>query len=188
MKIGVLALQGAVREHVQALERLGVKAEKVVLPEQLTNIQGLIIPGGESTTMTKLMNLYGFIEPIIARYKEGMGIFGTCAGMIVLAKEVVDGLATLGLMDISVKRNAYGRQVDSFEADLDVQGFNGVPFRGVFIRAPWIEKVSGKAELLASYENKGVLAQQGRLLAAAFHPELTADLRIHKLFIDSLKG
>lgn len=188
MTIGVLALQGAVKEHIQALKRLGVNTENVTIPEQLRQLDGLIIPGGESTTMTKLMNLYGFIEPIKKRYSEGMGIFGTCAGMIALAKDVADGTVALGLMDISVKRNAFGRQIESFESDLEIAGFDDVPYRGVFIRAPWIEAANGTTKMLAKYENKGVLAQQGRLLAAAFHPELTDDLRLHKLFLNSLKN
>ena len=186
MKIGVLALQGAFREHVYALEALDVGAVAVRLPSQLEALAGLIIPGGESTAIAKLMETYGFYEPITQRHAQGMAVWGTCAGAILVAREVVDGVLdqrSLDLMDVEVRRNAYGRQVDSFEADLDFAHVGEV-FRGVFIRAPWIESAGEGVEVLSRHEGHIVAARQDRLLATTFHPELTGDPRIHRFFVE----
>lgn len=190
MKIGVLALQGAFREHIYALEALDVGAVAVRLPEQMDDLAGLIIPGGESTAISKLMETYGFYEPISARYADGMAIWGTCAGAILIAKDVVDGIAgqrSLGLMDVTVRRNAYGRQVDSFEAELDF-GHIGDSYRGVFIRAPWIESVGAGVEVLAKHDGHIVAAREDRLMATTFHPELTGDPRIARYFAEHVVG
>jgi len=190
VQIGVLALQGAFREHIYALEALDVRAVPIRLPEQLDECAGLIIPGGESTAISKLMVSYGFFEPIADRHAAGMGVWGTCAGAILVAKRIVDGIAEqrgLELMDIEVRRNAYGRQVDSFEADLDFAHV-GEPYRGVFIRAPWIESVGDGVEVLAKHSGHIVAAREGRLMATTFHPELTGDPRIHRYFIERVVG
>ncbi len=189
MKIGVLALQGAFREHIVSLEALGVTAAAVRLPEQLEGCAGLVIPGGESTAIAKLMVIYGFREPIRERHAAGgFAVWGTCAGAILIAKDIVDGVADqepLGLMDIAVRRNAYGRQLDSFEADLDFDAL-AEPFRGVFIRAPWIESVGEGAEVLATHDGHIVAAREGDLMATAFHPELTGDPRVHRYFLEEV--
>jgi 5'-phosphate synthase pdxT subunit len=190
VRVGVLALQGAFREHVYALEALDVRAVAVRLPTQLDECVGLIIPGGESTAISKLMESYGFYEPIAERFAAGMAVWGTCAGAILIAKRVsegIEGQRGLGLMDIEVRRNAYGRQVDSFEADLDFAHV-GEPYRGVFIRAPWIESVADGVEVLARHESHIAAARQGRLLATTFHPELTGDPRIHRYFVQTVVG
>jgi 5'-phosphate synthase pdxT subunit len=190
VKIGVLALQGAFREHIYSLEALDVGAVAVRLPHQLDDLAGLIIPGGESTAISKLMESYGFYDPIGARHAKGMAVWGTCAGAILVAKTVADGVAgqrSLSMMDIEVRRNAYGRQIDSFEADLDVAHLDA-PFRGVFIRAPWIESVGEGVEVLAEHDGHIVAARQGAMLATTFHPELTGDPRIHRYFIDEVAG
>jgi pyridoxal 5'-phosphate synthase pdxT subunit len=186
VRIGVLALQGAFREHIYALEALGVRAEAIRLPEQLSGCAGLVIPGGESTAISKLMDSYGFFEPIARRHEEGMAIWGTCAGAILVARDIVDGVEGqrgLELMDISVRRNAYGRQVDSFEADLHFDHI-GEAYPGVFIRAPWIESVGDGVEALCRHEGQIVAARQGDLMATTFHPELTGDPRIHRYFTE----
>ncbi|MGB9792161.1 MAG: pyridoxal 5'-phosphate synthase glutaminase subunit PdxT [Thermacetogeniaceae bacterium] len=184
MRIGVLAMQGAFREHAAAFEKCGCEAAEVRKPSELEGIDALVIPGGESTSIGKLMKDYGLMEPIREMARSGMPIFGTCAGAILLAKELSEGeQPLLELMDIRVRRNAYGRQVDSFEADLEIPVLGEEPFRGVFIRAPLIEEVWGGAEVLARYKGGIVLARQGRLLAATFHPELTDDLRLHRYFL-----
>jgi 5'-phosphate synthase pdxT subunit len=188
VRIGVLALQGAFREHIIALEALDVRAVAVRLPEQLDDCAGLIIPGGESTAISKLMETYGFYEPVIARHADGMAVWGTCAGAILIAKRIVDGIEGqrgLELMDIEVRRNAYGRQVDSFEADL-VFAHMGEAYRGVFIRAPWIETVGDGVEILAKHDGHIVAAREGDLLATTFHPELTGDPRIHRYFVETV--
>jgi 5'-phosphate synthase pdxT subunit len=190
-RIGVLALQGAFREHIISVETLGASTVAVRLPDQLEGLDGLIIPGGESTAIGKLMATYRFYEPIIHRHNEGMAVWGTCAGAILIAKEITDGLAdqrSLELMDIDVRRNAYGRQVASFEADLDFAHVEGGEFRGVFIRAPWIESVGDGVEVLARHDGHIVAARQGRLMATAFHPELTGDPRIHRFFLEEIVG
>jgi len=190
VRVGVLALQGAFREHIYALEALDVGAVAVRLPEQLNECAGLIIPGGESTAISKLMTSYGFYEPIVERFTQGMAVWGTCAGAILIAKHVIDGLAgqrSLALMDASVRRNAYGRQVDSFEADLDFAHI-GEKYRGVFIRAPWIESVGEGVEVLAEHDGHIVAAQHSRLLSTTFHPELTGDPRVHRFFVEQVIG
>ena len=190
-RIGVLALQGAFREHIISVEALGASTVAIRLPDQLEGLDGLIIPGGESTAIGKLMATYRFYEPIIHRHAEGMAVWGTCAGAILIAKDIADGLPdqrSLELMDINVRRNAYGRQSASFEADLDFAHLTGGEFRGVFIRAPWIESVGEGVEVLAKHDRHIVAARQGRLMATAFHPELTGDPRIHRLFLEEIVG
>ena len=177
LRIGVLAVQGNFREHVAMLRSLGADAVEVRKPEQLDGLDGLVIPGGESTTFMRLMHLYGLDEAI--RRFEGP-VFGTCAGMIVLDR------AHLGLVDVTVRRNAFGRQAASFETDLDVTG-EDAPVRAVFIRAPWIEDVGANVEVLAEVEGRPVLAREGRFLVASFHPELTDDTRVHERFLDLVR-
>ena len=177
MKIGVLALQGNFREHAAMLRRLGADPVEVRKPEQLDGLDGLVVPGGESTTFMRLMRLYG-LEEAIRSFQQP--IFGTCAGLIVLDRE------HLGLIDVEVERNAYGRQVSSFEADLDLAG-EDKPLRGVFIRAPRVEATGDKVEVLAQLDGKPVLLKQGRFLVATFHPELTDDTRVHELFLDTVR-
>jgi 5'-phosphate synthase pdxT subunit len=177
MRIGVLALQGAFREHVAMLRRLGAEAVEVRLPEQLRGLDGLVIPGGESTAMLRLMRLYGLDEAIRAFPAP---IFGTCAGMIVLDRE------RLGLIDLVVERNAFGRQVASFEAPLEIEG-EEEPFTAVFIRAPWIADAGPNVAILAEVDGHPVLAREGRILVASFHPELTDDTRVHERFLQLVR-
>jgi 5'-phosphate synthase pdxT subunit len=187
MLIGVLALQGAFREHEKMLRACGdnIETRQVRLPSQLEGLDGLVIPGGESTTMGKLMTGYGLLEPIRELGGRGIPIFGTCAGLIMLAKDIAGSdQPRLGLMDMVVERNAYGRQVDSFEDDLTVPALGPEPFRGVFIRAPYILEVRPGVEVLAQYDGKIICARQDKLLAAAFHPELTGDNRLHQYFLN----
>jgi 5'-phosphate synthase pdxT subunit len=186
MRIGILALQGAFVEHSHVVERLGVEAVAVRLPGQLRGLDGLIIPGGESTTMSRLMAEYQLLQPLKELAKEGLPILGTCAGMILMAKSVPDfTLQTLGLMDITVRRNAFGSQVDSFEADLEMPVLGQPSFHAVFIRAPIIEAADSTVEVLARLpDGAAVAARQGKLLAVAFHPELTTDVRLHQYFLD----
>ena len=187
-KIGVLALQGDFAEHVAALRRIGVEPVEVRLPRDLEGIDGLIIPGGESTTIGKLMVTFGLLDPIAERARTGFPVWGTCAGMIVLA-ERIEGhdQPSLGVMDITVRRNAFGRQVDSFETDLAVEGLDR-PFHAVFIRAPLIAEVGPAARPVATLPDGTVVAaRQGNLLATAFHPELTEDDRIHRLFVERVR-
>ena len=183
-KVGVLALQGAFREHCRALADVGVEPVEVRQAGELAGLEGLVIPGGESTTMSKLMVAYGLEAPIRELHAAGAPVFGTCAGMILAARDAVDGLPDqryLGLIDIVVRRNAFGRQVASFEAELTLAG-DPDPLIGVFIRAPWIESAGPGVEVLASHAGHGVAARQGRVLVTAFHPELTGDRRLHRLF------
>ncbi len=173
------------------LEALDVGCAAIRTPHQLVDLDGLVIPGGESTAIAKLMETYGFYEPIREHHDVGMAVWGTCAGAILIAREILDeapGQRSLGLMDISVRRNAFGRQIDSFEADLDIAHVPGGPFRGVFIRAPWIEHVGGDARELATHDGRVVAARQGDLLATVFHPELTGDPRVHRYFIEDIVG
>lgn len=186
--IGVLALQGAFAKHLDMLTRCGVNAIAVRFASEIDAIDGLIIPGGESTTVGKLMARYGIDTKIIERAREGMPVFGTCTGMILLSREIVGSdQHRLGLMDISVLRNAFGRQVDSFESDLMINGIDGGPFRAVFIRAPYAVESGGCTETLASCEGNPVLLKEGTLLGCSFHPELTDDTRLHMLFIDLVR-
>ncbi len=193
MHIGVLALQGAFAEHLNILRRLGVKTSEVRLPEQLKSLNGLIIPGGESTTIGKLAVDFNLMEPLI-EFGETKAIWGTCAGAILLSKDARREQPLLGLMDITVERNAFGRQVESFEADLDVPVLgNGttetLPFHAVFIRAPFIERVGDGVTVLAGLpDGTGVAARQGNMVALAFHPELTNDLRLHAYFLSIVDG
>lgn len=187
MRVGVLALQGAVAEHIRSLEKTGVEGVAVKHAEQLAELDGLIIPGGESTTIGKLMRKYGFIEAIQDFSREGKPLFGTCAGLIVMAKEIEGGEEShLGLMDIKVSRNAFGRQRESFETDLEVKGLDA-PLRAVFIRAPLITAAGPGVEVLSTYKDEIVTARQGHLLVSSFHPELTDDFSLHAYFVEMIK-
>ena len=186
--IGVLALQGDVREHLTALESLGLAHHAVRRPAELEACDGLIVPGGESTTMAKLAGIFELLEPLRKRVHDGMPVLGTCAGMIMLADRVEDGAVgqqTIGGLDITVRRNAFGRQVDSFEGDLDFAGLDE-PVHAVFIRAPWVERVGPGVEVLAEAAGHPVAVRQGRMMATSFHPEMTGDRRVHRLFVASL--
>jgi pyridoxal 5'-phosphate synthase pdxT subunit len=188
VKIGVLALQGAFAAHGRVLRAAGVEPREVRGPEDLDHVDALVMPGGESTTMSMLLTTSLLHQPIRDRIGEGMPVFGTCAGLILLAEGVRDGRADqvgFGVLDVDVRRNAFGRQVDSFEADLAVDGFDA-PFHGVFIRAPVVERSGHAVEVLASYDEHPVLVRQGKLLAASFHPELSNDDRIHRLFLEGV--
>ena len=185
MKVGLLALQGAIGLHADALRRLDATPVEVRTPEQLADVDALVIPGGESTTISKLLDSSGLAQPLRDRLAAGLPTFGTCAGMIVLADTVLDGRPDQNAydgIDITVRRNAFGRQVDSFEADLDVTGLDA-PFHAVFIRAPFVEQVGDGVEVLATVDGHPVLCRQGSVLVSAFHPELTGDLRLHELFL-----
>jgi pyridoxal 5'-phosphate synthase pdxT subunit len=185
MKVGVLALQGDVREHLRALDSVGVVGVEVRHESELADVGGLILPGGESTTIGKLLDRFGLLAPLKERAEHGMPIFGTCAGAILMANEILgpqDAPHRLAVIDISVARNAYGRQVDSFETDLSVEGLE-TPARVAFIRAPIIERVGSDVEVLASHEGKPVLVRQGKLLAATFHPEVAGEDRVHEMFV-----
>jgi len=189
MKIGVLALQGDVREHLAALEAAEATGVAVKQPHELAAVDGLIVPGGESTTIGKLLHRFGLLEPISQRARRGMPLFGTCAGMILMAADVAGSQAApfrFGVMDIVVRRNAYGRQTESFEADVEVKSFDE-PFRAVFIRAPVVERTGEKVEVLATCEGEPVLVREENLYASSFHPEMTADARIHKLFVQTAR-
>jgi 5'-phosphate synthase pdxT subunit len=181
-KAGVLALQGDFREHARAFTDAGASPIEVRTAEQLAGIDCLAIPGGESTTISKLARAGGLVEPIRERARAGMPILGTCAGMIVLANGVIGGEPLLGLMDIGVRRNAYGRQVDSFEADLDVEGIEH-PVRGVFIRAPWIERIGDAVQVLSTFEGRPVVLEEGSLVVASFHPELVGEAGLHRYLL-----
>ncbi|MCH7481648.1 MAG: pyridoxal 5'-phosphate synthase glutaminase subunit PdxT [Chloroflexi bacterium] len=186
--VGVLALQGDFEEHIVALEDIGVPAAPVRTAEQLDRVGALIVPGGESTSMAKLMDAYDLREPLRAFARSGRPVWGTCAGMILLAERLVEGLPEpLGLMDMLVRRNGFGRQVDSFETNLDVAGLDGGPFHAVFIRAPAVVESGPAVKVLARLDDGTVVAaRQGNLLATAFHPELTTDRRLHALFVAML--
>lgn len=187
--IGVLALQGDVREHIQAVCRAGGGAIPVKTREEIAGVDGLIIPGGESTTVGKLLDRFDLMDVVRAMPAAGKPIFGTCTGMILLAREIeASDQHRLGLMHVTVRRNAFGRQVDSFEEDVPVAGLEGGPVRAVFIRAPYITDVRPGVEVLAMHQGHPILVREGNLLAAAFHPELTDDPRIHRLFIEMVKA
>ncbi|MFB4474866.1 pyridoxal 5'-phosphate synthase glutaminase subunit PdxT [Oceanobacillus caeni] len=187
LTIGVLGLQGAIEEHVKHIHDLGLQSLIVKKPEQLKDVNGLILPGGESTTMRKLIDRYRFFEALKEFSNKGIPIFGTCAGMVLIAKEIIDSNTShLNLMDISVKRNAFGRQVDSFVTALDVRGLND-PFNAIFIRAPYIESAGKNVEILATYDGKIVAAKQDHILVSSFHPELTDDNRFLELFVEMVK-
>ncbi len=188
VKVGLLALQGAIEPHALAFQALGATSVEVRTPDQLAAVDALVIPGGESTTMSKLLDTSGLSEPLAKRLADGLPTFGTCAGMIILARTVLDGRVdqqSYGAIDVTVRRNAFGRQVDSFEADLAIDGLAD-PFHAVFIRAPFVERVGDGVEVLASVDGHPVLCRQGVVLVSAFHPELTDDLRLHELFLSSI--
>jgi len=188
-RVGVLALQGDFREHRATFSRLGAATVEVRKPADLELVDGLAIPGGESTTIGKLMNHFDLIEPIKARHAAGMPVLGTCAGLITVARTIAEGdQPLLGLIDIVARRNAFGRQVHSFEVDLDVPAFGPPPLRAVFIRAPWIDAAGPRVEVLASYQGHGVAARQGHVLVTAFHPELTGDTRVHDAFLAMVRA
>ncbi len=194
--IGVLALQGDVREHLRALNDAGAQAVLVRGPDELDGVDALVIPGGESTTMGKLASAFELLEPLRKRIDAGMPAYGSCAGMIMLADRVLDGAdgqETIGGLDMVVRRNAFGRQTDSFEGEVSLQGLEGGPLRAVFIRAPWVESVDDSVDVLGRVEEgpaagRIVAVRQGPLLATSFHPELTGDARIHRFFVDMVKG
>ncbi|MFB8105582.1 MULTISPECIES: pyridoxal 5'-phosphate synthase glutaminase subunit PdxT [Streptomyces] len=189
--IGVLALQGDVREHLIALASADAQARPVRRPEELAEIDGLVIPGGESTTMSKLAVLFGMMEPLRERVRAGMPVYGTCAGMILLAGKILDprsGQETVGGIDMIVRRNAFGRQNESFEAAVEVDGVEGGPVEGVFIRAPWVESVGAEAEVIAEHGGHIVAVRQRNVLATSFHPELTGDHRVHALFVEMVRA
>jgi len=185
-RIGILALQGDVREHADALRDVGAEPVEVRLPRDLVGLDGLILPGGESTTMRRLIDLYGLREPIVALAGSGAPIYGTCAGMILLADRIADGdEPVLRLLDITVQRNAYGRQLDSFEADIEMPALGDEPIHGVFIRAPLVSELGPDVEVLANDPNgRPIAVRQGKVLATAFHPELTQDRRVHRLLLE----
>jgi pyridoxal 5'-phosphate synthase pdxT subunit len=192
-RIGVLALQGDTREHLAALREAGAQALPVRRRSELDSVDGLVIPGGESTTMSHLLLDVDLLEPLRARLAEGLPAYGACAGMILLASEILDAGANgrqalpLRAIDMTVRRNAFGRQVDSFEGDIEVAGFQD-PVRAVFIRAPWVERVGDDVTVLARAAGHAVAVRQGPMLATAFHPEMTGDRRIHHLFVDIVRG
>ena len=187
VKVGVLALQGDVREHVRALGECGADATAVKTTAEIQSCDALIIPGGESTTISKLARAFGLLDLITNRIQEGMPVYGSCAGMILLANEVLDaieGQESFGGLDATVRRNAFGRQVDSFEADIAITGITEPEFRAIFIRAPWVERVGPNVEVLAEVAGHPVAVRQGSILATSFHPELTGDNRVHRFFVD----
>jgi pyridoxal 5'-phosphate synthase pdxT subunit len=194
--IGVLAVQGDVREHLYAVEQAGARGTTVRRPSELDTVDALVIPGGESTTMDKLVRAFDLFEPLRTRLGAGMPAYGSCAGMIMLAERIADGRPdqqTLGGLDITVRRNAFGRQVDSFEEDLHIRAIGGAPMRAVFIRAPWVEEVGEGVEVLARVEDgraagRIVAVRQGSLMATSFHPEVTGDHRFHQLFVEIVRG
>ncbi|MDR2027654.1 MAG: pyridoxal 5'-phosphate synthase glutaminase subunit PdxT [Prevotellaceae bacterium] len=187
MKIGILALQGAVREHRNLLCRMGVETADVLNPEDLNGIDGLILPGGESTTVGKLLVRYNLLTPIVEQGKKGLPVFGVCTGLILLSKHINNSEQyRLGLMDTYVERNAFGRQLSSFEADMHIPVLGDIPFHTVFIRAPYIDKAGDSVKVLLSYQDKIIFAEQDNFIAAAFHPELTNDTRIHEYFLNKI--
>ncbi len=185
MKIGVLGIQGAIQEHLSILRKTGVEPSWVKNRKELDSVEALVMPGGESTTMIKLLKRFEMWEILRNRIEDGMPVLATCAGMILLSRKIenVVNQDSLGVLDISVKRNGYGRQINSFEVDLQIDEIGPEPFRAVFIRAPKIESISGEVRVLTSYDGSPVLVRQGNVLAASFHPELTGDLRIHRYFL-----
>ena len=194
--VGVLALQGDVAEHLVALSAAGAAAVRVRTVDELAGVEALVLPGGESTTISRLAAIFDLLDPLRERVAEGMPCFGSCAGMILLADRLIDGRSdqeTIGGMDVTVRRNAFGRQVASFETDLDVEGIEGGPMHAIFIRAPWIEEAGPSIQVLARVDTgpaagRIVAARQGHLLASSFHPELTSDARLHEYFVDMVRG
>jgi 5'-phosphate synthase pdxT subunit len=191
VKVGVLALQGAFREHREVLDALGIECAEVRVPEHLGGVDALILPGGESTTMSRLLDTSGLREPLTGLLRDGLPALGTCAGLILMATGVLDGRADqvpLGVLDVTVRRNAYGRQRDSFEADLDVDGLAGPSFPGVFIRAPVVERVGERVDVVAEYAGEPVLVRGGAVWGSTFHPELSGDLRVHQRFLQEVSS
>ncbi|MBL7488700.1 pyridoxal 5'-phosphate synthase glutaminase subunit PdxT [Frankia sp. AgW1.1] len=189
-RVGVLALQGDVREHARALAVAGAETVEVRRPTELAALDGLVLPGGESTTIGRLLKIFELLEPLRDAVADGLPVYGSCAGMILLARDVLDGRPDqplIGGLDVVVRRNAFGRQVDSFEADLDVAGVDGPPVHAVFIRAPWVEKAGDAVTVLARVGEHPVAVRQGHLLATSFHPELTGDTRMHELFVEMVQ-
>ena len=193
MKVGVLALQGDFREHISSLLSLGVDAFEVKTVAQLKSAEALVVPGGESTTISKLAIAFGLMEPIRAAIAQGLPVYGSCAGMILLSREILDPASqqeSFGGLDISVRRNAFGRQVDSFESDLEIVGIAGEPIKAIFIRAPWVETCGSDVQVLASVKVDGrdhpVAVRQKNALATSFHPEISGDLRIHQYFLEEI--
>jgi 5'-phosphate synthase pdxT subunit len=194
-RIGVLALQGDVREHLAALREEGAEAVPVRRPEELAGVDGLVLPGGESTTIVKLAARFGLLEPLRAAVRSGLPVYGSCAGMILLADRILDApddQETIGGLDVTVRRNAFGRQVDSFESDIAFEGLDGGPVHAVFIRAPWVEKAGHGVEVLGrvvggAADGRIVAVRQANLVATSFHPELTGDRRVHALFVDLVR-
>jgi 5'-phosphate synthase pdxT subunit len=195
-RIGVLALQGDVREHLRALTAAGAAAVTVRRPAELDAVDGLVLPGGESTTIAKLATAFDLLEPLRKRIGAGLPAYGSCAGMILLADRIIDGTAdqqTIGGLDVTVRRNAFGRQVDSFEAPVRLDGVPGEPFKAVFIRAPWVESVGESVQVIGAVEagtaaGRIVAVRQGQVLATSFHPELAGDGRLHGLFVEIVRG
>ena len=189
-RVGLLAIQGDFHEHILALDRLGVESREIRKPQQLDEIDGLIIPGGESTTIVQLIDIFGFREVLVEKVKNGMPVWGTCAGMIVIADKLKDHRPEpLHLMNIDVSRNAFGRQVDSFETDLVIKGIEGPPYHAIFIRAPVVTEFREGVEVLAGLEDgRPVAVRQDNMMATAFHPELTDDTRVHELFVKMVEG
>ncbi len=190
MKIGVLGMQGDIEEHLAMLSKIGVNSERVKTLSSLESVDGLIIPGGESTTMIKLLKKNGLLDELKKRIKNGMPVYGTCAGMILLAKEIVSHpqQESLGVLDISVSRNGYGRQVESFEAEIDIPLLGEKTFKAVFIRAPRIERVGKSVEILATYNDEPVMARKDNILVSSFHPEISDDTRIHEMFARTVEN
>jgi 5'-phosphate synthase pdxT subunit len=195
-RVGVLALQGDVREHILCLRAVGAEPVPVRRPKDLTDLDGLVLPGGESTTIGRLLGLFDLLEPLRAAVRDGLPAYGSCAGMVLLADELLDGRPgqpTIGGLDVAVRRNAFGSQVESFETDLPLVGAGAEPVHGVFIRAPWVERTGKGVEVLARVPadrpaaGRVVAVRQGPVLATSFHPELTGDTRVHRLFIDMVK-
>ena len=189
LRIGVLAMQGAFREHIETLNRLGADATPLRSPDELADLDGVVLPGGESTTMDKLLRKFELQQPLQRRLQAGLPALATCAGLILLADEVRDGLPdqeSLHLLPITVRRNAYGRQPDSFESDVDIEGLDR-PFRGIFIRSPLVERVDDSVEVLGTVEDRPVAIRSGRILGLTFHPELSGDDRLHRLFLDEVE-
>ena len=194
--VGVLALQGDVREHVAALTAVGARGVPVRRTTELDAVDALVLPGGESTTIDKLLRAFDLFGPVQQRLRDGMPAYGSCAGMILLADRVLDGTTdqqTLGGLDVTVRRNAFGRQVDSFETDLSIEGIEGEPVHAVFIRAPWVEEVGPAARVIGRVEGghaagRIVAVRQGPLLVTSFHPEVTGDTRVHRLFVEMVRG
>ena len=189
LRVGVLALQGDFREHINSLSSLNVAVQRVRNPEELKTVNALVIPGGESTTISMLAKRVGLLEPLRKFVKDGFAVYGSCAGMIMLADEILDGRSdqeTIGGIDITVRRNAFGRQVDSFESDIAFADGSDLPLRAVFIRAPWVENTGSGVEVLAQIDGHPVAVRSATIVATSFHPELTGDHRIHRYFIEEV--